>query len=332
MISEALGRFERLELVPHATPLQRLERLSPHVGRDIYVKRDDLTPFALGGNKARKLEYLAADALAQQTDTLITAGAIQSNHVRQTAALAARLGLACVALLENPIDTQEQNYLHNGNSLLLDLFGTRIEHVDNLNDPDMLLMTKAERLRATGKRPYVIPIGGSNALGALGYVKAGLELAEQIEALTLDNGTLVLASGSGATHAGIALALAHVLPSWRVVGVTVSRSADAQRTKVQGLIQRTAELMSIPVPTEPAIELWDDYFAPRYGEPNAGTVDAIRLLASGQGLLLDPVYTGKAFAGLLDGIHKGLLEEGKPIIFLHTGGAPALFAYQSLTL
>ena len=155
MISEALSRFERLELVPHATPLQHLLRLSHHMGRDIYVKRDDLTLFALGGNKARKLEYLGSDALAQQADTLITAGAIQSNHVRQTAALAAKLGLACVALLENPIDTQEQNYLHNGNRLLLDLFGTRVEVVDNLDEPDLLLMAKAERLRATGKSPYV---------------------------------------------------------------------------------------------------------------------------------------------------------------------------------
>lgn len=332
MISEALNRFERLELVPHATPLQHLLRLSHHMGRDIYVKRDDLTLFALGGNKARKLEYLGSDALAQQADTLITAGAIQSNHVRQTAALAAKLGLACVALLENPIDTQEQNYLHNGNRLLLDLFGTRVEHVDNLEEPDLMLMAKAERLRATGKSPYVIPIGGSNALGTLGYVKAGLEFAEQVSAKGLENGTLVLASGSGATHAGLALALAHVLPGWRVLGITVSRPADLQRPKVLGLVERTAELLGIPVPENLAIELWDEYYGPRYGEPNTGTLDAIRLLASSQGLLLDPVYTGKAFAGLLDGVHKGAFEEGKPIVFLHTGGAPALFAYQSLTL
>lgn len=332
MISDALSRFERLELVPHATPLQHLVRLSHHAGRDIWVKRDDLTLFALGGNKARKLEYLGADAMAQHADTLITAGAIQSNHVRQTAALAAKLGLACVALLENPIDTQEQNYLHNGNRLLLDLFGTRVEVVDNLDEPDMLLMAKAERLRATGKQPYVIPIGGSNALGTLGYVKAGLELAEQIADKQFPAGTLVLASGSGATHAGIALSLAHVLPEWRVIGVTVSRSAELQRNKVFGLIDRTAELLGISVPESLSIELWDEYYGPRYGEPNTGTLDAIRLLASSQGLLLDPVYTGKAFAGLLDGIHKGSFEEGKPIIFLHTGGAPALFAYQSLTL
>jgi len=142
----------------------------------------------------------------------------------------------------------------------------------------------------------------------------------------------VLASGSGATHAGLALALAHVLPEWRVLGVTVSRPADLQRPKVQGLVQRTAELLGVNVPQALAIELWDEYFGPRYGEPNTGTLDAIRLLASSQGLLLDPVYTGKAFAGLLDGIHKGAFAEGKPIVFLHTGGAPALFAYQSLTL
>lgn len=331
MISEALNRFERLELVPHVTPLQRLERLSRHFGRDIHIKRDDLTPFALGGNKARKLEYLGSDALIQQADTLITAGAIQSNHVRQTAALAAQLGLSCVALLENPIGTQDQNYLNNGNRLLLDLFGTRVEHVDTLEDADIQLMAKAEHLRAAGKRPYVIPIGGSNALGTLGYVKAGLELAEQIEQVQIPAGTLVLASGSGATHAGIALALAYLLPDWRVVGVTVSRSADAQRPKVASLVQHTAELLGIPVPETLSIELWDGYFAPRYGEANAGTLDAISLLASNEGLLLDPVYTGKAFAGLLDGLQTGAFEDGKPVVFLHTGGTPALFAYQSLT-
>ncbi|TBU97549.1 D-cysteine desulfhydrase [Phytopseudomonas dryadis] len=327
MISEALSRFPRLDLVPQPTPLQRLERLSRHLGRDVHIKRDDLTPFALGGNKARKLEFLGADALGRQADTLITAGAIQSNHVRQTAALAAQLGLACLALLENPIASADPNYLHNGNRLLLELFATRVEAVASLDDADGLLAARAERLRATGKRPYVVPIGGSNALGTLGYVKAGLELAEQISAAGMAVSAVVLASGSGATHAGVALALAHVLPQVKVIGVTVSRSADAQRLKVAGLVQRSAELLGIDVPETLHLELWDGYFAPRYGEPNAGTLDAIRLLAGSEGLLLDPVYTGKAFAGLLDGLRTGTLAGDGALVFLHTGGSPALFAY-----
>ena len=327
MLTAALARFPRLELVPSPTPLEKLERLSQKLGRAIYVKRDDITPFALGGNKVRKLEFLAADALAQGADTLVTAGAIQSNHVRQTAALAARLGLGCVALLENPIGTDDSNYLSNGNRLLLDLFGTEVEQVANLDNADEQLAATAERLRAAGKRPYVVPIGGSNALGALGYVRAGLELAEQIKQGGQQFSAVVLASGSAGTHAGLALALEHALPGTRVVGVTVSRPDATQRPKVEGLLQRTADLLGVAVPASLRVELWDQYFAPRYGEPNAGTLEAVRLVASHEGLLLDPVYTGKAFAGLLDGVTKDAFAGNGPVLFLHTGGSPALFAY-----
>ncbi|MCO6056221.1 D-cysteine desulfhydrase [Pseudomonas sp. MOB-449] len=327
MLDTALARFSRLELVPSPTPLEKLEHLSQKLGRGLYVKRDDLTPFALGGNKVRKLEFLAAEALAQGADTLVTAGAIQSNHVRQTAALAARLGLGCVALLENPIGTTDSNYLGNGNRLLLDLFGTEVELVPNLDNADELLAATGERLRAAGKKPYLVPIGGSNALGALGYVRAGLELAEQIKASGEHFSAVVLASGSAGTHAGLALALEYALPGTRVIGVTVSRPDATQRPKVEGLLQRTADLLGVPVPSGLKVELWDQYFFPRYGEPNAGTLDAVRQAASLEGLLLDPVYTGKAFAGLLDGIAKGAFSGDGPVLFLHTGGSPALFAY-----
>lgn len=326
MIKQQLARFNRLELLGAPTALEKLERLSTWAGRDIYVKRDDTTPLALGGNKLRKLEYLAADALAQGADTLITAGAIQSNHVRQTAALAARLGLGCVALLENPIATTDTNYLNNGNRLLLDLFDAKVERVENLDNADEQLHALAARLRAGGKKPYLVPIGGSNALGALGYVRAGLELAEQIKQTRLEFAAVVLASGSAGTHSGLALALSEALPNLPVIGVTVSRSEEAQRPKVQGLAERTAELLGVSLPNSFKVELWDEYFGPRYGEPNAGTLAAIKLVASHEGLLLDPVYTGKAMAGLLDGIGRHRFDDG-PIIFLHTGGAPALFAY-----
>ena len=328
MIKEQLSRFHRLDLLGHPTPLEKLDRLSAWLGRDIYIKRDDLTPLALGGNKLRKLEYLAADAIAQGADTLITAGAIQSNHVRQTAALAAKLGLGCVALLENPIGTEDSNYLGNGNRLLLELFDTKVELVDNLDNADDQLQALAGRLRSNGKKPYLVPIGGSNALGALGYVRAGLELAEQIKDTGVDFAAVVLASGSAGTHSGLALALSESLPALPVIGVTVSRSEEDQFPKVQGLAERTAELLEVALPEAFKVNLWDEYFAPRYGEPNAGTLAAVKLLASQEGLLLDPVYTGKAMAGLLDGIGRDRFDDG-PIIFLHTGGAPALFAYNA---
>ncbi|BAO59606.1 D-cysteine desulfhydrase [Pseudomonas protegens Cab57] len=326
MIKQQLARFNRLDLLRSTTALEKLERLSAWIGRDVYVKRDDSTPLAMGGNKLRKLEYLAADALAQGTDTLITAGAIQSNHVRQTAALAAKLGLGCVALLENPTGTQDPNYLGNGNRLLLDLFDAKVELVENLDQADEQLHALAARLRSNGKKPYLVPIGGSNALGALGYVRAGLELAQQIEDSGLEFAAVVLASGSAGTHSGLALALSDVLPQLPVIGVTVSRSEEDQRPKVQGLAERTAELLGVKLPDTFNVQLWDEYFAPRYGEPNAGTLAAVKLLASQEGLLLDPVYTGKAMAGLLDGVGRQRFDDG-PLIFLHTGGAPALFAY-----
>ncbi|AZC15690.1 MULTISPECIES: D-cysteine desulfhydrase [Pseudomonas] len=326
MIKQQLARFDRLDLLGHATALEKLQRLSAWTGRDIYIKRDDTTPLAMGGNKLRKLEYLAADALAQGADTLVTAGAIQSNHVRQTAALAAQLGLGCVALLENPIGTDDANYLGNGNRLLLELFDAKVELVDNLDQADEQLQALAARLRSNGKKPYLVPIGGSNALGALGYVRAGLELAQQIEDSGLRFAAVVLASGSAGTHSGLALGLSEALPQLPVIGVTVSRTEEDQRPKVQGLAERTAELLGVPLPQSFNVQLWDEYFAPRYGEPNAGTLAAVKLLASQEGLLLDPVYTGKAMAGLLDGIGRQRFDEG-PILFLHTGGAPALFAY-----
>ncbi|MFK3790242.1 D-cysteine desulfhydrase [Pseudomonas piscis] len=326
MIKQQLARFDRLDLLGHATALEKLQRLSAWTGRDIYIKRDDTPPLAMGGNKLRKLEYLAADALAQGADTLVTAGAIQSNHVRQTAALAAQLGLGCVALLENPTGTDDANYLGNGNRLLLELFDAKVELVDNLDQADEQLQALAARLRSNGKKPYLVPIGGSNALGALGYVRAGLELAQQIEDSGLRFAAVVLASGSAGTHSGLALGLSEALPQLPVIGVTVSRTEEDQRPKVQGLAERTAELLGVPLPQSFNVQLWDEYFAPRYGEPNAGTLAAVRLLASQEGLLLDPVYTGKAMAGLLDGIGRQRFDEG-PILFLHTGGAPALFAY-----
>ena len=330
-LREALARFPRLDLAGGPTPLDKLERLSAHLGRELYVKRDDTTPFALGGNKVRKLEFLAADALKAGADTLVTAGAIQSNHVRQTAAVAAKLGLHCVALLENPIGTDDRNYLSNGNRLLLDLFGTDVELVPNLDTADELLARTGERLRREGRKPYIVPIGGSNALGALGYVRAGLELAEQLRTSGQEPSAVVLASGSAGTHAGLAIALADALPELDVIGVTVSRTDAAQRPKVEGLVERTLELLGRDSVTRPTIQLWDEYFAPRYGEPNAGTLAAVRLLANHEGLLLDPVYTGKAMAGLLDGFRRDRFLKPGPILFLHTGGSPALFAYHPAT-
>jgi len=326
LLKTRLEAFDRIDLLGNCTPLEKLHRLSEFTGRDIYIKRDDITPLAMGGNKLRKLEYLAAAALAEGADTLVTAGAIQSNHVRQTAAVAAKLGLKCVALLENPIGTTEANYLSNGNRLLLDLFNAEVVMCDELHDPTAQLAELAERLEGQGFRPYVVPVGGSNALGALGYVRCALEIAEQSSASFVDFSAIVVASGSAGTHAGLAVALQHLMPDTQLIGVTVSRKANAQRPKVETIARDVAASLQFDEKI-PQIVLWDDYFAPRYGEPNEAGMAAVKLLAEQEAMLLDPVYTGKAMAGLLDGIERGLFPDEGPILFIHTGGAPALFAY-----
>ncbi|EPY4525472.1 D-cysteine desulfhydrase [Klebsiella quasipneumoniae] len=324
MSLQNLTRFPRLELIGAPTPLEYLPRLSDHLGREIFIKRDDTTPLAMGGNKLRKLEFLAADALHEGADTLITAGAIQSNHVRQTAAVAAKLGLHCVALLENPIGTRAENYLSNGNRLLLDLFNTQVEMCDALTDPAAQLDELATRIEAQGYRPYVIPVGGSNALGALGYVESALEIAQQCED-AVEISSVVVASGSAGTHAGLAVGLEQLMPQAELIGVTVSRAVADQLPKVVALQQAVANSLELQAKAD--IILWDDYFAPGYGTPNEEGMAAVKLLAQLEGILLDPVYTGKAMAGLIDGIKQKRFKDEGPILFVHTGGAPALFAY-----
>ncbi|MEM6161052.1 D-cysteine desulfhydrase [Erwinia sp. P6884] len=323
-----LNAFPRLELLGAPTPLEHLPRFSDYLGRDIFIKRDDVTPVALGGNKLRKLEFLTADALRQGADVLLTAGAIQSNHVRQTAAVAAKLGLKCVALLENPIHTAAENYLSNGNRLLLDLMDAETIMVDALHDPDAQLEEQATRLEAQGFRPYIVPVGGSNALGALGYVECAQEIAHQSEGV-VDFAAVVVASGSAGTHAGLAVGLEQLLPDTELIGVTVSRMADEQRPKVSAI--REALAASLELTVSAPINLWDEYYGPQYGMPNEEGMEAIKLLARLEGIFLDPVYTGKAMAGLIDGITQQRFSREGPIVFIHTGGAPALFAYHHLS-
>ena len=229
-----------------------------------------------------------------------------------------------MALLENPIATRAENYLTNGNRLLLDLFNAQVEMCDALTDPVAQLGELATRIEAQGFRPYVIPVGGSNALGALGYVESALEIAQQCEgAVALSS--IVVASGSAGTHAGLAVGLEQLMPEAELIGVTVSRKRDEQKPKVVALQQAVARELEVEAKAD--IVLWDDYFAPGYGTPNEEGMEAIKLLARLEGILLDPVYTGKAMAGLIDGINQNRFKDQGPILFIHTGGAPALFAY-----
>lgn len=324
-VKNYLNSLSRVALVGGVTPVQHLKRLSQYLQRDIYIKRDDVSHLGMGGNKLRKLEFLAADAIRKGCDTLVTAGAIQSNHVRQTAAVAAHLGLKCAALLENPLQTTEPNYLWNGNHLLFSLMGCQSEMVEELNAPDAQLQQFSERLSAKGAKPYIIPVGGSNALGSLGYVECALEIAKQCDQMNIKVQSVVVPSGSAGTHAGLAVGLAHCLPEVEVVGVTVSRLVGEQQPKVAQLQRELSTMLSVTALSR--LTLWDDYFAPCYGMPNAEGMHAVELLARLEGIMLDPVYTGKAMAGLIDGVKKSRYNGSGPVMFIHTGGAPALFAY-----
>ncbi|WP_374447735.1 D-cysteine desulfhydrase [Providencia sp.] len=323
-IQQTLRQFEKVDLLKTSTPLHRLNNLSKKFGREIYIKRDDMTPLAMGGNKLRKLEFLMADALAKNAKIIVTAGAIQSNHVRQTAAVAAMYGLECVALLENPIQSNDTNFLHNGNKLLTDLFGARCVMCEELTDPQAQMEALIESLSLHDA--YIVPVGGSNALGALGYIQCAIEIAEQKpEHIEFDK--IIVASGSAGTQAGLAIGLQALLPQSQLIGVTVSRKQQDQAPKVEKLQNELAQLLKLH--QVPDVILWDNFFAPMYGMPNQQGLAAIKLLAQQEGILLDPVYTGKAMAGLIDYLENSV--EKTPVLFIHTGGAQALFAYSDIS-
>jgi L-cysteate sulfo-lyase len=298
-----------------------------HKGPELWVKRDDCTGLAFGGNKTRKLEYLLADAQLRGATTLLTAGGVQSNHARQTAAAAARVGLGCELFLEQVEGISEADYSHSGNLLLDQLLGARLHRLPAGQDLDAAMALRAQTLSTSGQVPYVMPVGGSNAIGAMGYVDCGLELAQQLQQYQLSFDAIVLATGSAGTQAGLLAGLALAGIDIPVLGVTVSRSSDEQCQKVLALLHEVQGLLEQSELHEDHVICFDKYYGSAYGDPTPQMVEAVRLAASLEGLLLDPVYSGKAFAGLLDLVRHGYFDTSERVLFLHTGGAPGLFAY-----
>ena len=325
-----LARFPRVRFAHLPTPLEPMPNLTRLLGGpELYVKRDDCTGLASGGNKTRKLEFLIGDALAQGADTVITHGAVQSNHVRQTAAAACKYGLRCAALLERRVPGHGPGYETAGNVLLDRLFGAEVRFVAADTDMDAACAELAEEIRAKGGRPYAIPGGGSNAVGALGYVNAALELLQQANDLGLRIDCVVHGTGSTGTQGGLVCGLEGANAGIDVLGICVRRPAPAQEEAVYRTASATAEHLGIRGGLERVrVKANDDYVGRGYGMPTAGTLEAIRLAALHEGLLLDPVYTGKAMAGLIDLCRKGFFAKDQNVVFLHTGGAAALFAYE----
>lgn len=321
---------DRIGLAHLPTPLEPLTVLSTSLGGpEIWVKRDDCTGLAGGGNKARKLEYLMHDAMMQRADTIITAGGIQSNHARQTAAAAARLGLRCILLLTDSVPGQGELYHRGGNVLLDRLFGAEIRLVGGEVDPLVAMAEIAEECTQDGRRPYAIPVGGSNAIGAQAYVDAAGEMLDQAADAGIGFSHVVLATGSGGTHAGLVAGLSIRGASTEVVGVSVSRRREEAIGRVADLTRDTFALLGLDRAV-PEISIDDRFVGEGYGLPTSAMADAVRMVARREGLLLDPVYTGKAMAGLMAMVAEGRLTPADRVLFWHTGGSFALFAYEEV--
>ena len=321
-----LARFPRHFVAHLPTPLEPLPRLSKELGIDLWIKRDDCTGLSTGGNKTRKLEFLMAEAEAEGADIVLTQGATQSNHARQTAAFAAKLGMDCHILLEDRTGYADANYRTNGNVLLDHLHGATTEHFPGGHDMAGALADKAEALRREGRRPYAIPGGGSNPTGALGYVDAALELVAQANAQGLRIDRLVHATGSSGTQAGLVAGLAAMNAGIPVLGIGTRAPKEKQEQMVHDLACRTAEKLGVPPVPREAVVANTDYVGDGYGLPTESGLEAIRMFAQLDGILLDPVYSAKGAAGLIDLARKGDFA-GERVVFLHTGGAAGLFGY-----
>jgi len=326
-----LARFPRQHFAHLPTPLEPMANLTKLFGGpNLYIKRDDCTGLATGGNKTRKLEFLIGDALDQGADTLVTHGAVQSNHVRQTAAAACRYGLKCEAFLEERVPGYGERYDVTGNVLFDRLFEVKLDYLPAGSDMDQACVERVQAIKVGGGKPYYIPGGGSNIVGALGYANAALELLQQANDRSLRIDCVVHGTGSTGTQSGLVAGLEGANSGIDVLGICV-RQTDGKRQEaaVHKLASATAEKLGIKGGIDPSrVRAIGDYVGEGYGLPTEGTIEAIDLLARHEGILLDPVYSAKGMAGLIDQIKKGAFAKDENVVFLHTGGAMALFAYE----
>ncbi|HIU17297.1 MAG TPA: D-cysteine desulfhydrase [Candidatus Avidesulfovibrio excrementigallinarum] len=325
-----LAKFARRGYVTTPTPIEYVPRFSKAVGGDIniYIKRDDMLPGTGGGNKTRKLDFSIADALSKGADTIITCGAVQSNHCRLTLAWSVKEGLDCHLVLEERVK-HSYNPEASGNNFLFQLLGVKSITVVEGGSNMMAEMEKvAEKLRAQGKKPYIIPGGASNSIGALGYVSCAEETLRQLFDMQLKLDHMIVPSGSAGTHAGIVAGMIGNNAGIPVTGIGVNRKKPVQEAAVLKLANETLEKIGTSARVDAKdVVAFDDYVGPGYSLPTPAMVDAVKLLAQTESILLDPVYSGKAMSGLIDLARKGYFPKGANVLFLHTGGSPALYAY-----
>lgn len=319
-----LTKYARLNAFQRPTPLEEMPRMRAAIGCKprLFVKRDDTTVVGLGGNKTRKLDFVMAQALADGADVIVTTAGVQSNHCRQTLAYARRAGLECHLVL-----TGDEPAHRQGNLLIFTILDAKLHFIGEERDPDAYMAELAAKLRAQGRRPAVIPIGASTPLGALGYVESVLEVAGQAAVAGVSFGHGFLATGSAGTQAGAEVGARVAYPGMRIHGVSVSREAAGQQAKVAALTNETFAFLGLGMTVTPDdIIVHDEYYGGRYGVPTEAGVEAIKLLGRTEGLITDPVYTGKALSGMIDLLKKGKLDDAEAVLFFHTGGFPAVFA------
>jgi L-cysteate sulfo-lyase len=333
--SSLFDRFNRKQLLEGRTPIQRLNRLEHELGSTlggvrIYVKRDDLMGLGGGGNKLRKLEFLLGEAIAQGCDTFITIGGIQSNHARLSAAAAAHAGLACELVLTPVVPRTDESYRRNGNQLLYRIFGARVHLLSGDENAVDFAKGRAEFLRNEGRRPYLVCSGGSSPVGCLGYAVCAVEIAEQERTVEGSFARIIVPNGSSGTHAGLAAGFAAMgINPARIRSYAVLSPPEKTQKTTCDLSNSTLALIDSKKSIDSsAIDVVGDQLGEGYGIPTSAMLDAVRTLARTEGLLLDPVYSGKAFAGVLAAARSGAYEPGDAVLFVMTGGLPGLFAYQ----
>ena len=331
ILAERLSTFPRLGLAQLPTPLEPLRRLTEYLGGPrLWVKREDATGIGFGGNKLRKLDYVLPEALAIRADTIVSGGVVQSNSQRQVAAVAAKLGLAChLAVYHGRIEPPAPEYKTSGNAFLNRLFGAQLHDVPWTDDRNAAIRALVNELEAKGRKPYFVPYGVSNALGAIAYAAAVGEIDSQAAALGCNPVAIVHCSGSAGTQAGFVVGASIAMPDVRIVGIDIDAEPDRVRTDVVTLAREASNLLDVSF-DEASVEVVAGHAGPAYGVPHAATIEAIRLAGQLEALPLDPVYSGKGLAGLVALIREGRWTKSDDVVFVHTGGAPSLFAYQSV--
>ncbi|WP_026699836.1 D-cysteate sulfo-lyase [Salibacterium aidingense] len=327
-----LAKFPRRIYTEKVTPIQFLPQLSEFLnGPNVYIKRDDLLGLVEGGNKTRKLEFLIADALEQGADTVITCGAVQSNHCRLTLAAANKEGLKCILVLEERVP-KSYNPNATGNNALFSLLGAEdVRVVPGGSDMNFEMEKVASELSIVGRKSYIIPGGGSNEIGATGYVACTQEILHQTFQLNLNINHIITASGSGGTHSGLIAGLSGFNASIPVTGINVSRKKEEQEELIYNLSNRTASHIGAnKVIDKKLIHCFDNYVGKGYSIPTSEMKEAVQVLARKEGILLDPVYSGKAMAGLIDLARKDYFNKNDNVLFIHTGGSPALYHYSDV--